>query len=265
MIDPFSLLNIGSSVVGGLSGVLGGGTKNKRIEEEYNRKAYGTLQNAQEANRQKSPEAIRRAQLGQLEGTKNAAVDQALNAATAQTANTGGGVINGQAGLAGVSAATAAATPYAQQAAAIEGQKFANESQKVAQEESLGANIASLSNHVSYLQEQARNPLKAALEGTLAGATAGGAIGDILNNKDVEVMRDTPSSATGTETPATQTPATQTPAPVAQPQAVAGPPAPEIDPATGKPKARPNYQHPLQLLGLSIPGIEAMRTKLGGM
>lgn len=229
MVDPFTALNVVGTGVGLASGLFQKDAKQKRIEEEYNKKAYGSLQNAQEANKQMSPEATRRAQLGQLSEAKEGAVDNALNMAAGQVASTGGGVINGKAGLAGVSAATAAATPYAQQGAAIEGQKLQNEQAIVARDESLGNSIASLSNHVSYLQEQARNPLKAALEGSLAGATAAGAMGDLLNNKDIQVMK---TDADGTGQPTMVLPPETNPAPgQTDAPAVAGPsPAPMVGP-----------------------------------
>lgn len=186
-MSPLDLLNIGGGLVGGISGALGGGTDLRRIEEEYNRRAYGGLMNQQDKNNARNPEATRRAALLQLSRSRTAATQEAASAAAGQVAGQGDVVNAAKTATAVGSAVTAAGAPMDAQAAQVEAQKAQEESQQIAQGESISNSIANLSNHVSYLNQQKRNPLKSILEGTLAGITAGHEAGKILDTKNIAV------------------------------------------------------------------------------
>jgi hypothetical protein len=179
-MDPFLLLKGAGGIAGALSGMAAKNAQLKRVEEDYTKRAYGTLENALEQNRNLNPEATRQAAAQTLSTGLSAAQDNAANMVAGQVANQGGGVIGGQAGVAGASAVQAASTPYLQQMASLQGQKLQAEQQQVAQTESIGNSIGNLSNQISYLQEQKANPLKSILEGAVAGVTGGGSIANIL-------------------------------------------------------------------------------------
>lgn len=188
-MDPISMSNLAgigfkgvTALVGALAGANQKSPEQIRMEEEYNRKAYGQLGRMQEANQMLSPEAAARSARAAVTGTRDAAVSAALDSAAAGMANQGGVSIGGDASA--LSAAQAAAAPYAQQEASIAQNQMSQEMAKVGQGVDIGNSIASLSNHVSYMNQQQQNPILNALSGMLGGANAGAGIMGLLDDKN---------------------------------------------------------------------------------
>lgn len=182
MLTSLNPVQMGAGIIGGIAGVLQQNAAMKRMEEAYNRDAYGGLSNVREQMQNVSPEATRRATQAQLSTAQGAAVSNAMNMAAGKVAQQGGVAIGGQAQRVQDVAAMAAAAPFAQQMAQAEQSYLQNQQQKLAQLEGVNNSIANLSNHVSYLQEQRRNPLLGLLEGTLAGATGGSQLKSLIDN-----------------------------------------------------------------------------------
>jgi len=277
-MSPLDLLNVAGGLVGGISGALGGGTDLRRIEEEYNRRAYGGLMNQQDKNNARNPEATRRAALLQLSRSRTAATQQAASAAAGQAA-TGGDVVNGAKTQTLVgSAVTAAGAPIDAQAAQVEAQKAQDEAQQINQGESISNSIAGLSNHVSYLNQQKRNPLKSILEGTLAGLTAGHQAGKILDTQDIAVDPTKNVNATQTVQPAGEQYGPQTPTPavavqdyLSSQQPVQNP-QPGVAPSTTTPglpvRFKKRTQNILDILNGGqgrFPGGNVLSSLIGGM
>lgn len=197
MLDPFSLFQLGTTAVGVIGGLTGSKrNEQKRIEEEYNRKANAKLETAYDANAALSPGATARAAKQGVSSAQQAAVGSAMNAAAGNAASSGDFSNAMGAGIAGSQAAQAASAPFAAQMAGIEQQRMAQEQQKVGTMADIANSQANLSNHVSYVNEQNQaNPWLNALEGAVGGANAGNtlysglfnSLGSLMGGQDPNV------------------------------------------------------------------------------
>ena len=181
MAVPLIMAGVGAGL-GLLQNFIGQGkSQRQRIEEQYNTDAYGRLLRADEANQALSPMATARAQQQELSRGMGAAQGAALNA----IAGGAGDFSNAQGqGIKGSQAAMAASAPYSQAMAGALGQAQQAQQQKIQQSESLGRSIADLSNQVSYVNDQNRNPMGNILQGILGGVNTATNIYGLLNQSN---------------------------------------------------------------------------------
>lgn len=182
LLTPGGIIGGGMGILGLLGGLFDQGPSRERIEEEYNRAANAKLNTNYEAINALSPQANATAAMQGVTRSQNAAVGQALNATMGNMASSGD-FTNGMGRAAGgMQAAQAAAAPFAQQAAGIQQNAMSQQLQKQNQITDVANSQASLSNHVSYLTQQSKNPIMQALRGLQGGANAGANIFALLNN-----------------------------------------------------------------------------------
>ncbi len=188
-MDPFTLLSLIGAGGGLLGGILNPGNERQRIEEEYNRKAYGQLLRALEANQNLNPAATARAAIGEVSSVQDSAIQNALNGAIGSAQTTTGDAIATQAGIRGSVAAQAAGAPFAQARAGIRQNQLTQEMQKIDQARSIGDEISALTGGVTYDTNQPQNRILNALEGALGGLNAGTNADALLDRKNIRIRQ----------------------------------------------------------------------------
>lgn len=192
MAVPLIMAGVGAGL-GLLQNFIGQGkSQRQRIEEQYNTDAYGRLLRADEANQALSPMATARAQQQELSRGMGAAQGAALNALAGGAGDFSN--VQGQ-GIKGSQAAMAASAPYSQAMAGALGQAQQAQQQKIQQSESLGRSIADLSNQVSYVNDQSRNPMGNILQGIIGGVNTATNIYGLLNQSNPTVDTVEPQQA----------------------------------------------------------------------
>lgn len=166
-------LQLGGGVIGAF-GALQNARQKERIEEQYNRDAYGGLQKTRDLLQNANPMATRAAALSQLNDAQSSAMNMVANQA-------GGNAVGGASGdvtAANINAVKnsqalgGVAAQFGAQKAGIEQQAYADTMQKGAQLTSTNQQISDLSQKVNY-SYQNKPTLLQALAGGLMGIGGG--------------------------------------------------------------------------------------------
>lgn len=183
------LLNLaaggGMGILGGIAGLFGG-NKQVRREEHYNPAAYKMLRDANAQNEQINPQATARRSRQDVQDVMTGAMGNAANMAAGQVAQGGDFGAPMAAAIAGSQATQAAAAPFAGQLADINQQADQTSLNQVNNANSIANSTASLSNHVTYENQQGNNPLLNFMKGLQGGTNAGINLLTLVNSQNRE-------------------------------------------------------------------------------